>query len=115
MSASQPVPMIETNNVLTNPSGPEYQFLVGEGKSVHCRFSGTSNRVQFCPDPPRVVCAKGRSTSCYSPSTPLRGTGSESKSARDSASAGDRWNTTLIDQPRRRPTVARLLSDNFTV
>ena len=23
--------MIETNNILTNPSGPEYQFLVGEG------------------------------------------------------------------------------------
>ncbi|KAK3316168.1 WD40-repeat-containing domain protein [Apodospora peruviana] len=25
------VPMIETNNILSNPSGPEYQFLVGEG------------------------------------------------------------------------------------
>ncbi|KAK3503584.1 putative WD40 repeat protein CreC [Neurospora crassa] len=24
-------PMIETNNILTHPSGPEYQFLVGEG------------------------------------------------------------------------------------
>ncbi len=23
--------MIETNNVLSNPSGPEFQFLVGEG------------------------------------------------------------------------------------
>ncbi|KAK3303514.1 WD40-repeat-containing domain protein, partial [Chaetomium strumarium] len=34
MSASQPMPMIETNNVLTNPSGPEYQFLVGEGLYV---------------------------------------------------------------------------------
>ncbi|KAL2264866.1 hypothetical protein VTJ83DRAFT_7376 [Remersonia thermophila] len=29
-----PLPMIETNNVLTNPSGPEYQFLVGEGLYV---------------------------------------------------------------------------------
>ncbi|KAL1841663.1 hypothetical protein VTJ49DRAFT_6769 [Mycothermus thermophilus] len=29
-----PMPMIETNNVLTNPSGPEYQFLVGEGLYV---------------------------------------------------------------------------------
>ncbi len=28
----QPAPMIETNNVLSNPSGPEYQFLVGEGE-----------------------------------------------------------------------------------
>ena len=26
------VPMIETNNTITNPSGPEWQFLVGEGK-----------------------------------------------------------------------------------
>jgi len=26
--------MIETNNILTNPSGPEYQFLVGEGLYV---------------------------------------------------------------------------------
>lgn len=25
-------PMIETNNILTNPTGPEYQFLVGEGE-----------------------------------------------------------------------------------
>ncbi len=24
--------MIETNNVLGTPSGPEFQFLVGEGK-----------------------------------------------------------------------------------
>jgi hypothetical protein len=26
-----PVPMIETNNTLSNPTGPEWQFLVGEG------------------------------------------------------------------------------------
>ncbi|KAG7286102.1 hypothetical protein NEMBOFW57_008405 [Staphylotrichum longicolle] len=26
------MPMIETNNILSNPTGPEYQFLVGEGK-----------------------------------------------------------------------------------
>jgi hypothetical protein len=26
------MPVIETNNILTNPSGPEYQFLVGEGE-----------------------------------------------------------------------------------
>lgn len=24
--------MIETNNLLSNPTGPEYQFLVGEGE-----------------------------------------------------------------------------------
>ncbi|AEO64061.1 uncharacterized protein THITE_123498 [Thermothielavioides terrestris NRRL 8126] len=29
LATGQPIPMIETNNVLTNPSGPEYQFLVG--------------------------------------------------------------------------------------
>ncbi|KAK4201111.1 WD40-repeat-containing domain protein [Triangularia verruculosa] len=28
------VPMIETNNILTTPTGPEYQFLVGEGLYV---------------------------------------------------------------------------------
>jgi hypothetical protein len=28
------VPMIETNNTLTNPTGPEWQFLVGEGTYV---------------------------------------------------------------------------------
>ncbi|KEZ39469.1 hypothetical protein SAPIO_CDS9334 [Scedosporium apiospermum] len=27
-------PLIETNNILTNPTGPEYQFLVGEGTYV---------------------------------------------------------------------------------
>ena len=25
------VPMIETNNTISNPEGPEWQFLVGEG------------------------------------------------------------------------------------
>ncbi|KAL2018273.1 hypothetical protein VTK56DRAFT_1027 [Thermocarpiscus australiensis] len=33
-ATGQIVPMIETNNALTNPSGPEYQFLVGEGLYV---------------------------------------------------------------------------------
>ncbi|KAK4654868.1 hypothetical protein QC762_406760 [Podospora pseudocomata] len=28
------LPMIETNNILTTPTGPEYQFLVGEGLYV---------------------------------------------------------------------------------
>lgn len=27
-------PMIETNNLLSNPTGPEYQFLVGEGEII---------------------------------------------------------------------------------
>lgn len=26
--------MIETNNTLTTPSGPEYQLLVGEGEEL---------------------------------------------------------------------------------
>jgi catabolite repression protein CreC len=30
-----PVPMIETNNTLSNPTGPEWQFLVGEGRQSH--------------------------------------------------------------------------------
>ncbi|KAH6618100.1 WD40-repeat-containing domain protein [Chaetomium sp. MPI-SDFR-AT-0129] len=34
LPAGTPVPMIETNNILTTPSGPEYQFLVGEGLYV---------------------------------------------------------------------------------
>ena len=32
ISAIHPVPMIETNNTLSNPTGPEWQFLVGEGE-----------------------------------------------------------------------------------
>lgn len=32
VSSIHPVPMIETNNTLSNPEGPEWQFLVGEGK-----------------------------------------------------------------------------------
>jgi hypothetical protein len=31
VAAGQAAPMIETNNTLTNPTGPEYQLLVGEG------------------------------------------------------------------------------------
>ncbi|KAK5652718.1 hypothetical protein OQA88_9571 [Cercophora sp. LCS_1] len=34
VGVGQVAPMIETNNVLSNPSGPEYQFLVGEGLYV---------------------------------------------------------------------------------
>ncbi|KAK4150884.1 hypothetical protein C8A00DRAFT_45809 [Chaetomidium leptoderma] len=34
LPAGATLPMIETNNVLSNPSGPEYQFLVGEGLYV---------------------------------------------------------------------------------
>jgi len=37
LGASQVIPMIETNNVLTTPSGPEYQFLVGEGEPPFLR------------------------------------------------------------------------------
>lgn len=31
VAAGQAAPMIETNNILTHPTGPEYQLLVGEG------------------------------------------------------------------------------------
>lgn len=34
VGAAHITPMIETNNTLTTPTGPEYQFLVGEGKST---------------------------------------------------------------------------------
>jgi hypothetical protein len=33
VAAGQAVPMIETNNILSNPTGPEYQLLVGEGEA----------------------------------------------------------------------------------
>jgi catabolite repression protein CreC len=35
--------MIETNNILTNPSGPEYQFLVGEGEWPLCAIEVRSS------------------------------------------------------------------------
>ena len=31
VGAGPGVPMIEANNTVTNPTGPEYQLLVGEG------------------------------------------------------------------------------------
>lgn len=34
LGAGHIAPMIETNNILSNPSGPDYQFLVGEGLYV---------------------------------------------------------------------------------
>ncbi|KAH7019420.1 WD40-repeat-containing domain protein [Ilyonectria destructans] len=34
VSSIHPVPMIETNNTLSNPEGPEWQFLVGEGTYI---------------------------------------------------------------------------------
>ena len=32
LGAGHIAPMIETNNILSNPTGPEHQFLVGEGE-----------------------------------------------------------------------------------
>ncbi|KAH8897097.1 WD40 repeat-like protein [Thozetella sp. PMI_491] len=34
IGAGHLIPMIETNNILSNPTGPEYQFLAGEGLYV---------------------------------------------------------------------------------
>ncbi|KAL3422068.1 catabolite repression protein crec [Phlyctema vagabunda] len=34
VAAGQAAPMIETNNILSHPTGPEYQLLVGEGTYV---------------------------------------------------------------------------------
>ncbi len=31
----QAAPMIETNNILKHPTGPEYQLVVGEGEACH--------------------------------------------------------------------------------
>lgn len=39
--------MIETNNILSNPSGPDYQFLVGEGELYLGRVEGESMRPVF--------------------------------------------------------------------
>lgn len=39
----QIVPMIETNNILTNPTGPDCQFLVGEGKPGRAGSSVSSS------------------------------------------------------------------------
>ena len=38
------VPMIETNNTVAHPTGPEWQFLVGEGESV---YVGLLRRVEY--------------------------------------------------------------------
>jgi ABC-type uncharacterized transport system auxiliary subunit len=38
----QAAPMIETNNILTHPTGPEYQLVVGEGEAW--RISPTETR-----------------------------------------------------------------------
>ncbi len=39
VAAGQAAPMIETNNTLSNPTGPEYQLLVGEGEQMSWRIS----------------------------------------------------------------------------
>lgn len=35
--------MIETNNILSTPTGPEYQLLVGEGQHRHLIVDGNTD------------------------------------------------------------------------
>ncbi|KAJ4293734.1 hypothetical protein N0V88_005242 [Collariella sp. IMI 366227] len=53
LPAGTPLPMIETHNILTNPSGPEYQFLVGEGKLRPTPTTPSMPRAHISPTPPR--------------------------------------------------------------
>jgi len=48
--------MIETNNVLSHPEGPEHQFLVGEGESAPNRSPA--------PLPPLLPCKVPSSDEC---------------------------------------------------
>jgi len=45
--------MIETNNVLSNPSGPECQFLVGEGELVAATAAEETSPSRLRPLPTR--------------------------------------------------------------
>jgi len=62
--------MIETNNVLTNPSGLEYQFLVGEG-TLADSSSILDVHPSNCTAFPRYLCVEGRPPSCDTAAAPL--------------------------------------------
>lgn len=84
-------PMIETNNILSTPSGPEYQFLVGEGGLFPGPFGRTSalliNRLTNGVPGIRSLRPQGRSSSCNTPAASFRSPDNEPEPAFDSTSA----------------------------
>jgi len=88
----QAAPMIETNNLLTHPTGPEYQLVVGEGVYKFVTQDGGRLEVlNLC----RYICPEGRSTPCDTSPSSVRSTYNKSESSCDHASACDNWNKTI--------------------
>jgi hypothetical protein len=56
LAAGTVPPMIETNNVLNRPTGPEYQLLVGEGE--HLFFSRLMTVVTNSGVHTRHICSQ---------------------------------------------------------
>ncbi|RQM05993.1 hypothetical protein DH86_00002555 [Scytalidium sp. 3C] len=83
--ANGQVPMIETNNILTHPTGPEYQLLVGEGR----------------PAP------------CDSPSSSLRSSDNQSQPPCDNTSTGHCWNQDIITVLNFTPNRAPLIQSRY--
>lgn len=76
------VPMIETNNTISNPTGPEWQFLVGEGKLPSRQITGVPEPTSWLTDQPaRYICSQGGFASRNTPSTSIRGSHREPEPA----------------------------------
>jgi len=62
----QAAPMIETNNILSHPTGPEYQLLVGEGQTGGFGLVGMN--AEECS---RNLHIEGRPPPCYTSPPPI--------------------------------------------
>lgn len=80
--------MIETNNILTHPTGPEYQLVVGEGMAAQLY-----QRLEFGVDRNvRNLPSQGRLTPCDAAASSLRSSNYKSESSCDDSATSDSWN-----------------------
>jgi hypothetical protein len=78
--------MIETNNTLTHPTGPEFQLVVGEGEA----WRNICNWIKIEKNG-RNIHPQRRPSSCYAAAASLGGPNHKSKSSRNNTPTSNRW------------------------
>lgn len=87
--------MIETNNTLSNPEGPEWQFLVGEGKTIPAENASTAISRDKTDLGHRNLRSQGRPPSRDTAPSSLRSASRQSQSIGDHTASCDRWHAAL--------------------
>ena len=100
------VPLVETNNTIEKPTGPEWQFLVGEGEHSNPCPGGwwiTSIDIEY-----RHLRPQRRPRFGYTSSAPFRSPHREPESASDQSKACQLRNKIVSRQPPPKTAAIRL-------